>query len=86
MHIVCFLHSNADTGEYLGFEGLNDIFEFVGTDLESINHYLNDEIKGCIDKDTWEEVKDSVFRIDLQVIDGKPYPSCIEQMRPVFRA
>lgn len=84
MHIIAFLHSVDETGEYLGFEGFRDIFEFSGPDLNKINHNFNMEIKLCIGPIVWTRVKDSVFRIEYDEIGGEIYPTHIDQMNTIF--
>jgi len=85
MYIECFLHSHAVSGEYLGFDGINDIFGFNGHDLTMINSDFNKEIKESIPQDVWNFVRDSVFRVTYDVRDGKAVPTCIERIQPVFR-
>ena len=71
MHIVCFLHSHAETGDYLGFEGMQDIFEMEGFRLELVDSDLNILIGDLISQHIWNKVKDSMFKIEFNYDDDE---------------
>ncbi len=87
MHIIVFLHSHAETGEYLGYhEGHGDLFEVNSVPVDLINQELNMLIGDCIDDDVWQKVKDTAFRIELTFEDGMAIPESIDQMNNIYHA
>jgi hypothetical protein len=73
MHIVCFLHSIAVDGSFMGMHTelpsvCGDILEstlcIADLDVESLNEDLKDWIG-----DRWTEVKDSAFKVEFQPLN-----------------
>jgi len=84
MHIVCFLHSNGDTGDFIGMESFADITEVFDIPVSSlIISSINADLEQWL-SDEWSGVKDSWFKVQFIVYEDRLiHPSAIERFEPI---
>ena len=85
MHIVCFLHSTAGTGDFIGMESLSDITEVYNIPLSEINlQLLNADLEEWLSTE-WFRVKDSWFKVEVIFEDDRLiHPSAVEMFDPIL--